>query len=129
MKRLRTVELLLVQVGAVGGSEVLDHDDVALPRDAGMVRGGERIVEPDFDVSAAESSALAGNFIRAPGLVTGSMLHEQPRLEAVAIGLDEVARGRVHAGGVVRSGLIRAHYALTSAAQIAQRAPGHPHQE
>src|SRR5579884_2612394 len=101
MQRLRAAQGLFVQVGAVGGSEVLDHDDVALPRDAGVVRRCERIVEPDLDVSAAESSAMAGNFICAPSLVAGSAGYEQTRLELSAVALHGVARGVIHTGGVV----------------------------
>src|SRR5271165_4090750 len=49
----RRLQQLLVQVGAVGGVEVLDHDDVSLFVDARMPRGGERVLEADVGLLAA----------------------------------------------------------------------------
>ena len=59
VQRLRAGQRLLVQVGAVGGAEILDHDHVSLARDPRVARGGERVLELDLDVSAAERSAAA----------------------------------------------------------------------
>ena len=46
-------EQLLVEVGAVGGAEVLDHDDAALAREPGVARGRERVLEADLRLIAA----------------------------------------------------------------------------
>src|SRR4029078_8075827 len=48
VQRLRARPQLLVEVGAVGGAEVLEHDDAALPRELGVAGGRERILEADL---------------------------------------------------------------------------------
>src|SRR5271154_1705353 len=49
----RRLQQLLVEIGAVGGVEVLDHDDISLFVNARMPRGGERVLEPDLGLLAA----------------------------------------------------------------------------
>ena len=57
MQRLRTGDELLVEVGAVGRPEVLEHDEPALPRQPRMAAGGERILEPDLcRIAAADKT-------------------------------------------------------------------------
>jgi len=65
---------------------------------ARVTGGGERIIEPDLDISAAEGSAVH-EVVGGSGLVTDRTLHQQPGLELV-IQAHESIRRRVHAGGV-----------------------------
>src|SRR5436305_6137545 len=57
VQRLRPVQRLLVEVCAIRGSEVLEHQHLALAGYARVPRRGERIVQLDLGVTAAESSA------------------------------------------------------------------------
>src|SRR4051794_21630902 len=77
---LGTVQRLLVEVGAVRGTHVLDHHHPTFTRDAGVTRGGERVIEADLDIAAAERSAPE-EVISYPALVPGGVFHQQPGLE------------------------------------------------
>src|ERR1700676_2863219 len=48
MQRPGRLQQLLVQIGAVGGLEILDDHDVALLVNASVPRGGKRVLEPDL---------------------------------------------------------------------------------
>ena len=101
MKRLRPVERLVVQICAVRRSQVLDHQDVTLARDAGVAGGRERILQLDLYVPPAESSALA----EVVGDVrTGARGLAPPAASAhpVAAAIGQPVGGRVHARGVGR---------------------------
>ena len=86
---------LVVEVGPVRRSEILDDRNMALERDAGVTRGREWVVELDLDVSAAERSAPQ-QVIGHSALVPGRLLDQQPRFE-VDVPVDGMG-GVVHAG-------------------------------
>ena len=73
------LQQLLVEVGAVGGAEILDHDDVALLVDARVARGGERILEPDLGAVAAAEHDVAVEVVDHARVVPGRALDDQPR--------------------------------------------------
>src|SRR5579872_4217126 len=79
MQRRRPVQRLVVQVGAVGGTEILDHEHVALARDASVLRGGEWVVELDLDVTASERGAVR-ELVGAARLVAGGSLDHEARI-------------------------------------------------
>src|ERR1700726_2803881 len=74
MQRSGRLEQLLVQVGAVRGAQILDHEDVSLLVDARMARGGEGILEADLGAIAAAEDDLAVQVVDHPGVVTGGPL-------------------------------------------------------
>src|SRR5271155_4152573 len=53
MQRAGALQQLLVEIGAVGGPEILDDHYVALLVDAGVPRGGKRVLQPDLGAIAA----------------------------------------------------------------------------
>src|SRR5262249_34500741 len=70
----RRLQELLVEVGAVGGVEVLDHNDVAALVHARMPGGGERILEPDLGAVPAPEHEVAVEVVDHPGVVPGGAL-------------------------------------------------------
>src|SRR5262245_26288695 len=101
---------------------------MSLSRDSGMLGGRKRILEVDLHVAAAERSA-AGDVIRGSGLMSGGSFDEQTGLKSVRIGVNELIGGRIHARSVGVLGAVWPSRAGAPAAQIAQRAPGHPEQK
>ena len=80
VQRLRAAEELLVEVGAVGGAEVLDHHHAALADDLRVARRGERVLQADLGlVAAAQHRALAEVVLHARR-VAGRALDDQARL-------------------------------------------------
>src|SRR5205823_5239207 len=77
MKRLRPGQQLLVQIGSVSGAEILNHYHLPLTRDAGVARGGERVVEPDLDVPAAQRQAAVRDPVGHPRRLAGDALDQQ----------------------------------------------------
>src|SRR5579864_1935292 len=84
MQGLRSAQRLLVQVGAVGRSEILDHEDVSLARDSGMTGGGERIIDLDLDLASPQRGSRRRYVVGDAGLMTGCALDQEPWLKAVA---------------------------------------------
>src|SRR6059058_1998807 len=91
-----------------------------------MTGGCKRIVEPDLDVAPAQDSAV-GEVVGDAILMTRGALHQQARLEVVAL---RQPGGRVVHAGLVGRGAAAGHRgSATAAPQVADRAPGDPHEE
>src|SRR5947209_7610545 len=128
VQRLRAVERLVVQISAVGGSQILYDEDVPLLGDAGVARGREWVIKLDLDVSAAESSARVGNFVCHSGRMTVCALDQEPWLELIEVPVAQTVGRGVHTGGIWRWGLVRGNYGR-AAPEISERAPDNPDQE
>src|SRR5690349_22825889 len=75
---LRAAQQLVVEVRAVRRAEVLDDEDRSLARQARVLRGGERILELDLDVAAAEYRALR-DVVGHPAREAGHGADDEPR--------------------------------------------------
>src|SRR5258708_7432658 len=78
MQRPGRLEQLLVQVGAVGGAQVLDHQYVSLLVDASVSRGGKWVLQADLGTIAATQDDLAVEVVDHPLIVPGGTLDDQP---------------------------------------------------
>ena len=95
------LEQLLVEIGAVGGVEILDDHYVALLVDARVPRGGERVLQPDLGSIAAAQHDVPVEVVDHPGVVAGGALDHQPGSSMGDVGAAQRG-GRVQAGGVRR---------------------------
>src|SRR5277367_5698629 len=95
----RRLQQLLVEIGAVGGVEVLDHDDISLFVNARMPRGGERVLEPDLGLLAAAEDDVSVEVVDHAGVMARGTLDHQAWRSIGDIGAAERG-GRKHAGGV-----------------------------
>ncbi len=113
------LQQLLVEVGAVGRAEILEHDDAALLVDARVARGGEGVLEADLGLLAAPEHEVAVEVVDHPGLVAGCALDDEPRRAVGDVGAAE-RRGRVQAGAR-RRGIAPARLRRTPVGAAARR--------
>src|SRR5229473_4119893 len=130
MQRPGGLEQLLVQVGAVRGAQILDHDYVSLLVDARVPRGGEGVLQPDLGAIAATQHDLAVEVVDHPAIVPGGTLDDQPRRPLGDVGAAERRRG-VHPGrvGRQRSGSRSLATRRSAGAEVTPGAAGDPQQE
>ena len=101
----------------------------ALARQARVLRGGERVLEQDLDVAAAERRAV-GDVVGHPARVARGARDDEPRRDVGAAVQRAEAGGGVHAGRVLRRDRRAAAPAAEgAAAQVLQRAARDPQQE
>src|SRR5208282_4728163 len=115
VQRARALQQLLVEVGAVGRSEVFDHDGVALLVDERVARGGERVLDADLGVFATTEHEPRVEVVDHPGIVPWRALDDQARR---ALG-DLCAADR---GGRVQAGCVgRDQHPLALSVALARR--------
>src|ERR1039458_7302901 len=101
VQRPGRLEQLLVEIGAVGGVEILDYYYVALLVDARVPRRGKRILQSDLSAIAAAQHDIPVEVVDHPGVVAGGALDHQAGSSIGDIGTAERG-GRIQAGGVGR---------------------------
>src|SRR5580693_3091256 len=131
MQRARPVKQLLVEIGAIGRAEILDHEDPSLLVDARVAGGSEGIAQAYLGRIAATEHDIATEVVDHARLMPGRALYNQARSATEQVGWAKRG-GRMHSGRVGRGrdrlagtiGKLRA-----TPPQVAQRTARYPQQE